>query len=178
MLMGNKVLLRPIRRSDLVSFLKWFNDREVTQYLSIYIPMTEMAEEKFIDGLGNNNGTDVQFIIEAVEDDKNKPIGTIALHAISPKDHFAAFGIVIGEKDYWGKGHGTEAARLMTKCGFEQLNLHRIYSNVYSFNERSIRMHKSVGFKEEGRERQKAFINGQYYDDIFFGLLRNEWRGL
>ena len=50
MLMGNKVLLRPIRRSDLVFFLKWFNDREVTQYLSIYIPMTEMAEEESLYG--------------------------------------------------------------------------------------------------------------------------------
>jgi len=44
MLKGNKVQLRPVKRSDISYFLKWFTDPEVIQYLSIYLPMTEMVE--------------------------------------------------------------------------------------------------------------------------------------
>lgn len=176
MLKGEKVILRPVRRSDIEYFLKWFNDSEVTQYLGMYLPMTEMAEEKFIEDLGSAAaGTRVMFVIEAVEDNNNKPIGSIGLSNIHPKDHHAVFGIAIGEKAYWSKGYGTEAARLIIRYGFEQLNLHRITSSAISFNERSLRLHLRVGFKEEGRQREAIFRNGAYHDHVVFGMLRKEW---
>ncbi|OGO40359.1 MAG: hypothetical protein A2147_00915 [Chloroflexi bacterium RBG_16_57_8] len=178
MLRGKSVLLRPVRRSDLSHFLKWFNDPEVTQYLAMYLPMTEMAEEKWIEELGSRATTHAMFVIEVLEGDGNRPIGTTGLSGINPKDHRATFGIAIGEKDYWSKGYGTEAARLLVNYGFEQLNLHRINSGAIAFNERSIRMHKSVGFKEEGRQREAFFKNGKYHDHVVFGMLKEEWKGL
>jgi RimJ/RimL family protein N-acetyltransferase len=175
MLKGEKVFLRPVRRTDISLFLKWFNDPEVTQYLGIYLPMTEMAEAKWIEGLTDRVGTDIALVIEAIEGAGSKPIGNIGLHQLNPKDHFAIFGIAIGEKDYWSKGYGTEAARLILKYGFEQLNLHRISSNVFSFNERSLKLHRKVGFKDEGCQREAIFKNGKFADLMLFGLLRKEW---
>lgn len=49
MLKGKKVVLRPIRRSDLRLFLKWFNDPEVIHNLVMYLPTTEASEEKWIE---------------------------------------------------------------------------------------------------------------------------------
>ena len=180
MLKGNKVTLRPVKRADISFFLKWFNDPEVIQYLGAYLPMTEMAEEKFIEELSNpaRSQGQVLLVIEANEGDINKPIGNCALNGINSKDHAAMFGIGIGEKDYWSKGYGTEAARLLLNYGFEQLNLYRIFSTALAFNERSLRLHRKVGFKEEGRARQAMFKNGQYHDLVHFGILREEWRGL
>jgi len=176
MLSGKNILLRPIKRSDLSYFLKWFNDPEVIQYLNMYLPMTEMAEEKYIEELGTTRArTDAPFVIEIIEGDSTKPIGTIGLHGINNKDHNATFGIAIGEKDYWSKGCGTEAARLLIGYGFEQLNLHRISSSAFAFNERSIRLHKRVGFSEEGRQRESVFKNGKFYDHVVFGILKEEW---
>jgi len=174
-LKGNKVELREVRRSDLQHFLKWFNDPEVTQYLGMYLPMTEMAEQKYIEDLPSRGATEARFVICAIDSGEEKPIGSMGLHSISPKDHSATFGIGIGEKDYWSRGYGSEAARLLIKYGFEQLNLHRISSSVWAFNERSYRMHLRVGFKEEGRLRDWVFINGRYHDRVNFGMLRQEW---
>ncbi|MEK7353262.1 MAG: GNAT family protein [Chloroflexota bacterium] len=187
MLRGKKVLLRPVRRADIQYFLKWFNDLEVTQYLNMSLPMTEMAEEKFIEELGTSRSqSTVMFVIEAIEGDSSKPIdsaqgkpiGNTGLSNISARDHHATFGIAIGDKDYWSKGCGTEAARLIINYGFEVLNLHRINSGAIAFNERSLRMHKSVGFKEEGRQREYIFKNGKFQDHVIFGMLREEWKGL
>ena len=180
MLKGEKVILRPVKRSDISHFLKWFNDPEVIQYLNMYLPMTEMAEEKWIEDLATRGraGTDAHFVIEAMDGDGNTPIGTIGLHGISPKDHGALFGIAIGEKDYWSKGYGTEATWLLLDYGFRQLNLHRIWSAAFVFNERSIKLHKRVGFREEGRQREAMFKNGDFHDIVEFGLLRDEWKGL
>ena len=179
MLRGRSVLLRPVKRSDISYFLRWFNDPEVIQYLELYLPMTEMSEEKFIEELGTTRAkSDVILVIEAVGANSTRPIGNCGLHDINSKDHKAIFGIVIGEKDYWNKTYGTEAARLLIDYGFQQLNLHRISSSAFSFNERSIKLHKKLGFHEEGRLRQAMFKNGQYHDLVLFGILREEWRGL
>jgi diamine N-acetyltransferase len=181
MLEGKKVQLRPIKRDDLPNFLKWYNDPDVTQYLTIYLPVTEMAEEKWIEDHAGpitaraGSVNDIVFVIEAIELDSHKPIGTIGLHSINQKDQTAEFGIAIGEKDCWSKGNGTEAASLLIEYGFNSVNLHRITSYVLTFNERSLRMHKKVGFVEEGRRRQAVFTNGRYVDLVTFGLLKEEW---
>ena len=176
MIKGKLVQLRPVQRVDISNFLQWFNDPDVTQYLLTYLPMTEMSEQKFIEELGSSRvATDVLLIIETNDSEKCKPIGSIGLHGINSKDHNATFGIALGDKKFWNKGYGTEAARLIIKYGFEQLNLHRISSSAYSFNERSIKMHLKVGFTEEGRRRQAIFKNGAYHDEVMFGLLRQEW---
>jgi RimJ/RimL family protein N-acetyltransferase len=175
MLKGKKVILRPVKRTDLQNFLIWFNDPEVTQYLSMYLPMTEMAEEKYIEDLPSRSNTDIRLVIESIEIDSNKAIGSIGLSNINNKDQNASFGIAIGENEYWSKGYGTEAARLIIKYGFEQLNLHRISSSAFSFNERSLRLHKKVGFREEGRMRECTYKNGSYCDEVIFGILKSEW---
>lgn len=179
MLRGKSVLLRPVTRSDISHFLKWCNDPEVIQYLGLYMPMIEMSLEKFIEELATTRAkSEVLLVIEATEGDSTRPIGNCGLHGIDSKDRNATFGIVIGEKDYWSKGYGMEAARLLINYGFQQLNLHRISSYAFDFNERSIKLHKNLGFREEGRLRQATFKNGQYHDHVQFGLLREEWKGL
>ena len=176
MLKGKLVVLRPVQRSDITYFLLWFNDPEVTQYLGMYLPMTEMAEQKFIEDLGTSRAlTDAIFVIEAIDGEKSKPIGSLGINGINSKDHNATFGIALGDKQYWSKGYGTEAAGLIIRYGFEQLNLHRISSSAWSFNERSIKMHRKAGFKEEGRRREAVYKNGVYHDEVLFGLLRQEW---
>jgi RimJ/RimL family protein N-acetyltransferase len=89
----------------------------------------------------------------------------------------AEVGIVIGEKDYWNKGYGSEAMQLMLKHGFETLNLHRIWLRVYGFNTRAIRAYEKSGFVHEGRKREASFIQGKYHDVLIMSVLQPEWKG-
>lgn len=175
MLSGEKVTLRPVKQSDLPFFLKWFNETETTQYLSFYLPMTELAETEWIKRVSTSS-TEIVFVIEANTSNgkENVPIGNCGLHRINFKDRSTEFGIAIGESAYWNNGLGTEAAYLILKYGFESINLHRIGSSAIAFNERSIRMHKKLGFVEEGRKRKAIFKNGKYHDMVIFGILAGE----
>jgi RimJ/RimL family protein N-acetyltransferase len=176
MLKGNKVLLRPVQKSDISFFLKWYNDLEVLEYLSMYLPMTETMEEKWIEeAASGQNGTRVHFVIEAIEGNATKTIGSIGLNKIDYRCQTAELGIAIGEKEYWSKGYGTEAARLLINYGFNQLNLNRIGSCVFAPNKRSLKMHQQLGFIKEGQKRQAFFKNGQFMDEVLFGLLKKEW---
>ena len=174
MLKGKRVILRPIKRSDKELFLKWFNDLEVIKNLTLYLPMTEVAEEKWIEDVMKEQRP--IFVIEAIlPNRKRQPIGNCGLYNIRNKDRVATFGIAVGEKKFWGDGYGFEAARLLINYGFEFLNLHKIESRVWTFNKRSIKLHKKLGFVIEGRLREEKFIEGKYQDSLIFGLLKNEW---
>jgi hypothetical protein len=63
MIKGKLVRLRPVQRSDISNFLLWFNDPEVIQYLGMYLPMTEMAEQKFIEELGTSRALTDVFLL-------------------------------------------------------------------------------------------------------------------
>lgn len=193
MLKGERVFLKPLVKSDVPSFLKWLNDPEITQYLACYLPLMEAREEKWLNDLAFSQ-TDVVFAIHGLlnrnfdlhgkgelrpSPSKNgsheKVIGNCGLHKIDHRNQVATFGIVIGDKDFWKHGCGTEAAKLMIEYGFDHLNLHRISSSVFAANEASIKMHEKVGFVREGVLRQARFHRGKFMDEIIFGLLREEW---
>jgi RimJ/RimL family protein N-acetyltransferase len=104
-------------------------------------------------------------------------IGNTDLHAIEPVTNAAEFGILIGEKEYWNKGYGREATRLMLKHGFEDLNLNRIYLYVFLENARAIKAYESAGFIKEGVLRQAMYKNGLYNDIVLMSVLHSEWKG-
>ncbi len=176
MLKGKRIILKAVRRADLAKILEWFNDAEVIQYLTLYLPMTEKGEEKWLEDISTTRkNSDVVFLMEVVRGKRVTSIGTCGLHRINWKDRDAEFGIAIGEKKFWSNGYGTEATKLILGYAFNHLNLHRVSSGAYDFNERSIKMHLKIGFREEGRVRQSIFKNGQYRDKVLFGILRGEW---
>ncbi|MBU2439364.1 GNAT family N-acetyltransferase [bacterium] len=86
--------------------------------------------------------------------------------------------IIIGEKDAWGKGYGTEAILLLIDYAFRRLNFHRVAIGVVGFNEKAIRFWEKVGFKKEGIQRDGYSYNHKYYDFVMMSILEDEFREL
>ena len=176
MLRGKRVKLGPIKREYIDSFLKWFNDPEITRYLVAYRPMTRMMEEEWLENLKNREDSILFSIVCPHEDGSEKLIGNCGLHKIDWKNRVAEAGIVIGEIKYQSKGLGTEAMELLLDYGFKTVNLNRIELHVYDYNTKAIKSYKKVGFIEEGRKRQFMWYNGCYHDAIMMGILAEEWK--
>jgi RimJ/RimL family protein N-acetyltransferase len=171
-LQGNKVCLRPIEISDLGNLHRWINDPEIRQFLKNYTPLNLQAEREYIEALTSRKN-DISFAI--VKREGNEHIGSIALHQINWKDRLANTGTMIGEKQYWGQGYGTEAKLLLLRYAFDTLNLHRVCSKVYDFNSRSLAYAKKCGYVQEGVMRKHIFRDGNYHDVVFFGVFREEF---
>nr|MBC7245318.1 GNAT family N-acetyltransferase [Chloroflexota bacterium] len=168
---GKRLRLRAIERSDIPTFVRWFNDPEVRKYLQIYMPMSYAQEERWFEA----HLQDQRNCIFGIETLDGKLIGNIGLHDIMWKDSRAMLGILIGEKEYWDQGYGTEAITTLLRFAFTQKNLHRLYLMVYEYNQRAIRCYEKCGFKHEGRMRQAHFYDGKYYDELIMGILRDEF---
>lgn len=116
------------------------------------------------------------FAIRTRMDDRL--IGLIGLYTIFWPQREAFMGINIGEREYWGKGHGTDALRVLLRYAFDELNLYRISLSVLEGNGRAMRSYEKCGFKLEGRERQAWAYDGRRWDEIYMGLLRGEWEAM
>lgn len=90
--------------------------------------------------------------------------------------HGEAFvGIGIGEREFWGKGYGTDAMKVILRYAFQELNLRRVSLDTFEYNPRAIRSYEKAGFVHEGRARDFLYREGRRWDLIFMGILREEW---
>ena len=172
-LIGERIYLRPLDEEDLERCMRWINDPEVTRTLSRRFPISRALEREWL--LGQYK-SDRHLSLAIVIKDGNRHIGNCGFNDIDYVNRKAMFGILIGEKDEWGKGYGPEAARLIVDYGFKQLGMHRISLEVYSHNTRAQRAYEKVGFVHEGTLRESYFRDGHYYDTLVMGILEPEWR--
>jgi RimJ/RimL family protein N-acetyltransferase len=172
MIKGQKVTLRAISKADIPIFVRWLNDPEVTQYLGgSMMPMSTESEERWFERqMAEGEGWPL-----TIETADGVTIGNISLMHLDKRNHHAELGIVIGEKKYWSQGYGTDAIRTLLHYAFQELNLHRVFLRVYSYNPRAIRCYEKVGFLHEGRLRQASYRHGAYHDELIMGILREEF---
>ncbi len=178
MIPGQRIRLRPIEKDDLPRFVKWFGDPELRGHLEMHLPMSLGQEERWYER--NLQAGDTQaFAIDAQPADMAVGpwihIGSCGFHSVEWRHRSAELGIVIGARDYWNRGYGTDAVRTLCAFGFYTLNLNRIGLRVFADNARAIRCYQKAGFQEEGRLRQDNFNGGAYRDTLLMGLLRADW---
>lgn len=153
----------------------WSNDAEYVRNYNFRhaVPRSvEEIERRQKKALEKDKDNEFEFAIRTLEGDK-----LIGDCGIEPEwNHQAgSVWIGIGEADYWGKGYGTDAMRLLIGYGFRELGLHRISLNVFSGNPRAIRSYEKAGFRHEVTQRQALYRDGHRYDILIMGLLRPEW---
>jgi RimJ/RimL family protein N-acetyltransferase len=102
-------------------------------------------------------------------------VGRSTLFHLDPLARHAEVGIAL-LAEARGQGYGTAALRLIVDFGFTRLNLRRLHLVVLESNAGAIAAYRKVGFVEEGRHREHAWVRGQYQDEVTMGLLRSEWR--
>jgi len=169
-------MLRPARRDDLDTLLKWSNDPETTKWLLIDPPMTRAGESVWLDYMLSST-TDRLFVICRVGGaEDGTPIGTISLSQISRKHRKARVGIAIFEEAARNHGLGTEAMELLLDHSFYALGLHRVELDVFEDNERAIRSYKKCGFVSEGIVRECYVKNGKFITVILMSILEDEWK--
>jgi ribosomal-protein-alanine N-acetyltransferase len=174
---GEKIYLRGLEKRDLMGgMFQWANDCEVTYYMFMGAMPNILEElEKEYEQLVKST-RDVVFAIIDKESDVH--IGNVGLYSIQWIGRSAELRIVIGEKEFWGRGYGTEATKLTVDYGFDKLNLNSIYLGVNAEHSGAIRAYESAGFIREGTMRQYIYRNGRYYDAIRMSILREEYYSL
>jgi len=176
MIVGERVRLRAVEKHDLPRFVEWLNDPEVRRNLAFYQPLSLPQEELWFEHNLSLPPGEQTLSIELLSDDLWTHAGATGFKHHDQRERSAEVGIMIGLKEFWNRGYGFEAMELIVKHGFQNLNLNRIFLQVFETNPGGIRCYEKAGFKHEGRLREARFYEGHYIDVLLMSILKSEWQ--
>ena len=170
MLTGERVLLRPFRPEDVEPLWrakldprKWAQTSE-----SPLVPVTlEEHRARYAEPTKDDNA---QFAVDV----DGALVGRALLFHVDTLARNAEVGLAL-LPEHQGKGYGKDVLRVLLRYGFRSRNLHRIHLQTLSSNTAGLRAYRAVGFVEEGRLREHAWVEGAYEDMVLMSVLRSEW---
>jgi len=174
-LVGDRVYLRPIEPEDLPLIRKWANDPEIRRLTGETLPMSQAGADEFLEKVRKDRDR-AWFVVVLKENDR--VIGEAGLLRMFYAWRATDLTLIIGEKEAWGKGYGTEAILLLLDYAFGYLSFHRVAIGVVGFNERALRFYEKVGFRKEGVQRDGYYYDHAYHDFIMMSILEYEFRQL
>ena len=166
---GEQVRLRPFRRTDLPRVIAWRRDEEL-RHGALWgdTPFGRREAQRWLRAV--SEGTDPSRLTFAVElRESGRLVGLTNLTRIDRRAGTAYFGVVIGEKDCWGKGIAREALRLVVRRA-AALRLRKILLEVASDNPRAIALYQRSGFQTEGVLRRQLPRGQEFVDVLIMGL--------
>jgi len=168
---GNSVFLRLLTLDDVnANYLSWLQDDEVMQGIAT----SNYTNDKLIDYVKPRiNNPQVAFFA-IIDKNTKKHIGNVKLDFHDEKANVSELGLLIGDKDYWGKGIGYEACKLAINYGFGVMKLRKIYLAVYESNPNAKKLYEKLGFHLEGNLRKHVYANGAYQDKYLMGIFEEE----
>lgn len=175
MLRGPRVTLRPWTRDDLPALRRWHNDPEVMQYWgerAALVPEGMFERDLAPDGRFTKFAENGYFCIC---DASGRAIGRIEYEGLCLPQRAAELSILIGEKDAWSKGYGSEAITVLLDYLFNEMGAHRVWLAVLATNARAQRAYEKAGFVREGTMRAQWFTAGRWWDEHRYGILRDEF---
>ena len=169
---GRLVRLRAFDNSDLMQCLNYSNDYKVMRGASgaILYPSTVDDEARAMGQSTSYTAGEYQFAIETKEE--RRFIGKCGFTRVNWKNRLAELAILIGDKEYRGKGYGTDAIQTLCRFGFEEMNLHKIKATVFDFNQSALRCYEKCAFEREGVLKQEMYREGAYHDVIVLGRIK------
>jgi RimJ/RimL family protein N-acetyltransferase len=168
-IIGERIYLRPLKISDASRrYCRWLNDEEVNRYLETKSATIAGLKKYIAKKIASPNC----FFVGIFDKKKKKHIGNIKLEPIDWERKGTEYGIVIGEKNYWGKGFGEEATRLIIDYAFNQLGLNEMYLGVIPQNKNAVELYKRLGFKTTGVKKDAFYYKGKTFDHIRMVLIK------
>lgn len=151
-----------IEKNDALQILKWFRDPEVNQFLNGgELPITLEYEENYISNMYKMEKKLQLGIYHRQDQDL---IGTAGIHEINNTHLQGNFGIAIGNKEYWGRGYGTQTLTALLNWAFNQRGLRGITLTVLGNNPRARQCYENCGFRLVGSIPESVFKQGQWFD--------------
>jgi RimJ/RimL family protein N-acetyltransferase len=173
---GDKVRLRAVEPKDAGTFYKWaadYDDESDRSCDEIHFPGTYDAMVARVEARAKREPQNDEFLW-IIENADGIAVGNINTFDCNKRFGTFKYGLGIA-REHWGKGYAKYAVKIILRYYFRELRYQKVTVYIYSFNERSMKLHESLGFKQEGRIRRAVFTNGNYYDEVLYGMTCEEF---
>ncbi|MGF7056963.1 GNAT family N-acetyltransferase [Brassicibacter mesophilus] len=170
---GENIYFKRLNISDAKEIHSYASDDEVSRFIGWQLMHNLNETSRYIEEMLRREAAGTHFYASIVLKSIQAIIGTAIIFNFDSEANHAEIGYVF-HSGYWKKGYGTETVALMNNFAFKSLNLHKLHARVVEANIGSIRVLEKNGFEIEGRLKDYFFIDGVYYDGLFFGKICNQ----
>lgn len=171
---GPRVRLRAIEPADWETYYAWDQESEQARALDvIHFPQSRAATQAWAEQKSRKRSDDdsCRFVIS---DAAGEVVGDISTHDCNRRAGAFSYGVSIRAAQR-GQGYAAEAIALVLRYYVQEMRYQKVTVHVFAFNTASIRLHEKLGFQLEGRLRRTVYTNGQYFDELIYGLTVEEF---
>lgn len=173
MLEGKFINLRALDEKDLNSIKIWRNKLHVRKTTREYRLLDMINQKKWFETIHNNYPP--REIMFGVLNKKNKLIGVTGLTYIDWKNRHSEVSIYLSTENWQISNEGRDTLKIIIKYGFEELNLHRLWVEIFSLVKENVKLFEQMKFVKEGTSREKLWRNGKWYDSFIYSKLSTEY---
>ncbi len=172
MLRGERIQLRAIERDDLATMRDWRNLPELRRNFREFRELNMVNQEQWFARI-SASPNDFMFVVERAED--RVMIGVCGLVYVHWVLRSADISLYIGQNEVYIDGPGgfaEDALKVLMRYAFDNLNLHKVWTELYSFDDRKITMFERFGFARDAVLRDNAYEDGRYHDSYIYSFIR------
>lgn len=179
---SERLIFRYFCEDDFDLFYSVFSNEQVMQYALIDRYTSKEALRPYFEQVLVNNNTEkdrkaFEFAVFSAKDSSFIGIADIEVNYQNSRAVSGEMGYFI-LPGYWGCGFGTEIAKALIDFAFSEIKLHRVVASCNAGNLQSERIMKKVGMVKEGEFRKARYKNGNWVNELKYGILVEEWSGL
>ncbi|MFC3449011.1 GNAT family N-acetyltransferase [Amycolatopsis speibonae] len=172
-LTGETVVLTQLDESYFETSWKALQEPETTRLTGTHTKFTEEQVRRY---LAARPGLDDRADYAILGKEDRAHLGDVVLSEIDADNRSGSFRIALNGPEFFGKGYGTEATKLLLGYAFDVVGLHRVSLEVFDYNPRAQRAYEKAGFLREGLQRQALRWEGEWHDVITMAILKNDPR--
>jgi RimJ/RimL family protein N-acetyltransferase len=177
MIKGHIVFLSAVERSDLEQLKEWRNNYDFRKNFREYREINNENQEIWFNKTVVNDKNTIMFSIRDIQN--NELLGCCGLCYINWIHRYADLSFYIGKgNSYVDVKYAPDAVKTLIKYAFNEIGLNKIWTEIYTFDNKKIEFLQNLGFKKDGQLRENYFYDGQWWDSIILSLLCREYRTL
>jgi RimJ/RimL family protein N-acetyltransferase len=171
---GKLVILRAIEEKDLEQLKLWRNEEDFKKHFREYQELNDVSQMKWFNTEVNNNHRVIMYSIEKKSD--GALIGCCGLTYINWIHRNADLSLYIGQNMSYidEEGYAFEAAKILLDYSFNQLNLNKVWTEIYEFDSKKTKFLLDLGFSLDGSLRSNYYYDGYWWDSKIYSILKNE----
>lgn len=174
MIKGKQIYLRAIEKPDLNKLKEWRNIPYFRKHFREYRELNDDMQENWYKNKVLNDPSTIMFSI--VRNLDEELVGCVGLCYVNWISRHADLSLYIGAEDLYidDLGYAKEACNLILNYGFDELNLNKVWTEIYEFDMKKRNLYSEMGFIEDGRLRQNYYNEGRYWDSLILSILKED----
>jgi UDP-4-amino-4,6-dideoxy-N-acetyl-beta-L-altrosamine N-acetyltransferase len=164
--------LRPLTRDDLAIVREWRNTPRIRSMMFTDHPIGPDEHAAWFAAITRDPNREA-----LIYEDRGRPVGFVSIVGIDRRNGTCTWGIYVGADDA-APGSGKALAFCALEYIFERLELRKVYSEVFPFNQRALALYRRFGFEQEGLLKEHVRRGDRYADVIVMSCFRDRWLAL